>query len=497
MSATSGNIAERLTAPGRSDSPAVICGDVTLTHGDLRAAMNGIAALLADHGTRVGDRVGLFAENGPLFVSAYLGAIRAGACVVPFQTECDETTFQRIVRSTEMARIVVSKRQLAKVGAWAERAGLEIIGEDHTAAAHGAAPAAFPAVDPDRDLAALMYTSGSTGEPKGVQVTHRNIETNTRDIVAYLRLSAADRVMAVLPFYYCYGASLLHSHLAAGGCAALARSFMFPEKVLDEMAKLACTGFAGVPSTYQILLRKTRFKERKFPALRWLQQAGGMLPKPFLRELRESFPEVALYVMYGQTEATSRMSYLPPEHLDEKLGSIGKGLPSTRLEVLRPDGTPVAPGSDEIGEIVASGANVTAGYWRDPEETARFFRAGRLHTGDLARVDADGFIYVVERARDFVKSMGNRVSPKEIEDVIAELPDVVEVAVFGVPDDLFGEAIKAVVVSRAGEAEALEAVRAHCLKRLPNFKIPRHVEARASLPKTATGKVDKVRLRNE
>ena len=172
--------------------------------------------------------------------------------------------------------------------------------------------------------------------------------------------------MAVLPFYYCYGASLLHSHLAAGGCAVLANSFMFPEKVLDEMAKLACTRLRGRAVDLPDPAPEDALQGAEFPALRWLQQAGGMLPKPFLRELRESFPEVALYVMYGQTEATSRMSYLPPEHLDEKLGSIGKGLPSTRLEVLRPDGTPVAPGSDEIGEIVASGANVTAGYWRDP-----------------------------------------------------------------------------------------------------------------------------------
>ena len=199
--------------------------------------------------------------------------------------------------------------------------------------------------------------------------------------------------------------------------------------------------------------------------------------------------------MYGQTEATARLSYLPPERLDDKLGSIGRGLPHTRLEVLKPDGTPVQPGSDEVGEIVARGENVTPGYWNDPEETARFFRDGRLHTGDMARVDAEGFIYLVERARDFIKAMGYRVSPKEIEDVLAEMPEIVEAGVIGVPDELWGEAIKAfIVTARSGQLTA-EAVRDYCLKRLPNYKVPQFVEFIPSLPKTNNGKVDKPALR--
>ncbi len=491
-----GNVAEILLATGRADSIAVTLGDNQLSYAQLRARTMSIASMLGASGCVTGERVGLFCENDPFFVVAYLAIIRAGLCVVPFQVECDESTFCRIVASTGMKRMFASRRQLPKVRLWAERAGLEVIGEERVAAAENAAGVSFPSIDPANDLAALIYTSGSTGEPKGVKVTHRNIATNTRDIVAYLRLNEADRVMAVLPLHYCYGASLLHTHLAVGGSIVLARSFMFPEKVLDEMERRRCTGLAGVPSTYQILLRKTRFKERSFPTLRWFQQAGGRLPNAFIREIRAAFPEVQLYVMYGQTEATARMSYLPPERLEDKLGSIGKGLPSTRLEVLKPDRTAVEPGSGEIGEIVASGDNVTAGYWQDPEETRKFFRGGKLYTGDLAQVDADGFIYVVERARDFIKSMGNRISPKEIEEVIAEMPEVVEVAVIGVPDDLWGEAIKAFVVSKRPEVLTVDGVRAHCLKRLPNYKIPAQVAFSASLPKTATGKVDKVRLRS-
>ena len=253
--------------------------------------------------------------------------------------------------------------------------------------------------------------------------------------------------MTVLPFYYCFGTSLLHTHLMAGGSLVLNNRFLFPEKVLDEMDETPCTGLAGVPATYQILLRKTTFAQRRFPALRWFQQAGGRLPNPIIREIREAFPAVKFFVMYGQTEATARLSYLPPERLDDKIGSIGRGLPHTRLEVLRPDGAAVQPGSDEVGEIVVSGENVTLGYWGDPDETQRFFRDGRLFTGDMARVDADGFLFLVERARDFIKPLGHRVSPKEIEEVLAEMPEVVEAAVVGAPNDLWGEAVRAFVVT--------------------------------------------------
>jgi long-chain acyl-CoA synthetase len=356
-------------------------------------------------------------------------------------------------------------------------------------------PAALPEVDPRRDLASLMLTSGSTGQPKGVMVTHRNIACNTRDILQYMGIGADDRAMVVLPFHHCYGASLMHTHLAAGGSLVLNNRFMFPEKVLDEIEEKRCTGLAGVPATYQILLRKRRLAQRRLPSLRWLQQAGGRLPNPFIRELRQALPHVRLFVMYGQTEGTARLSYLPPERLRDKLGSIGKGLPSTRLEVLGPDGLPVRPGSDEVGEIVASGDNVTLGYWDDAEETGRFFRRGKLHTGDMARVDLEGFIFLVERARDFIKPMGNRVSPKEVEEVIAELPEVVEVAVIGTPDEIWGEAIVAfVVTARPGQLTS-DRLRDHCRGQLPNYKIPEYVGFLPRLPKTANGKVAKEELK--
>lgn len=490
MTGPEANAAAWLLETGDEDAPAVLAGDAVITYGQLRRSVDRVALELLRAGLSKGERVVVLAENGPFFVAAYLGVMRAGLCAVPLPTAITAGELGAVVRSTEPRAIFISDRLAAEFAEAFAALHVEAWTESRVAALEAVVdPRPFPDVDPAVDLAALMFTSGSTGGPKGVMVTHANIRCNTADIVSYLALAPSDRVLIVLPLFYCFGASLLHTHLRAGASAVLARNFTFPERALDELEARACSGFAGVPSTYQVLLRRTRFAQRRFPSLRWLQQAGGRLPEPFIREIRAAFPEVRLFVMYGQTEATARLSYLPPEKLEEKPGSIGRGLPSTRLEVLGPDGRPVAPGSAAVGEIVASGGNVTRGYWKDPLETARYFRDGRLHTNDLARVDADGFIFITGRSRDFIKAAGHRVSPREIEDVVAEMPAVVEVAVFGAPDELLGEAIHAWVVERrAGSVSAAEVLH-HCNERLPNYKVPATVEIVDRLPKNAAGKV--------
>jgi long-chain acyl-CoA synthetase len=465
----------------------------------LRAQVRTLAGALVARGCRHGDRVGLYSDNSPFFAVAYLATIQAGLCSVPFPPGTDQKMFRAVVETSGMRVALIQQKYVRYAGEWSPETGLDMLPEasveEILAAGANDLPAVeFPATDAERDLAVLVFTSGSTGVPKAVMVTHRNIEANTRDIIEYLRLTGRDRVMAVLPLSYCFGASLLHTHLRVGGSIVLSGSFMFPEKVLDEMEARACTGFAGVPSTYQILLRKTSFSRRRFPALRWLQQAGGKLPAPVIRELAAAQPEAKLFVMYGQTEGTARLSYLDPERLPAKLGSIGRGLASTRLEVLKEDGTPVVPGSGEVGEIVASGPNITRGYWNSPEETARFFRDGRLYTGDLARVDADGFIYIVDRARDFIKSMGNRISPQEVEETIAMHPDVLHVAVAGVPDELFGEAVAAFIVPRARGCLSESLIKSFCNERLPNHKVPQQVYLMDRLPMNEFGKVLKTKL---
>jgi long-chain acyl-CoA synthetase len=346
-------------------------------------------------------------------------------------------------------------------------------------------------VDDRVDLAALMFTSGSTGQPNAVKVSHRNIIANTESIIQALGLDASDRVMSVLPFDYCFGTSLLHTHLRVGGSLVLHNAFQYTEDVLNQMERFGCTEIAGVPLIYQRLLRKSSMPRRSWPTLRLAQQAGGKLADVFIREFRDAFPQTKLAVMYGQTEATARLSCLPPERLDDKLGSIGRGLPGVTLRVLDSNDRPVAPG--DVGEIVAEGDNVALGYWvADPGK--RNFRGRRLYTGDLARVDEDGFIYIAGRSADFVKPMGHRIACREIEDVLAELPRVVEVAVRGVPDADNGEVVKAFIVTDDGRELDPQEVRRFCRARLPDYAIPRHLHYLDALPRNGSEKLLKVLL---
>jgi len=365
--------------------------------------------------------------------------------------------------------------------------------EDHRAASHEAVAAIRSTACPD-DLAALMFTSGSTGRPRGVMVTHRNIMANTESIIDYLGLRDDDVMMTVLPFHYCFGTSLLHTHLRVGAELVIDHRFAYPDVVLDRMVETGCTGFAGVPSHFQILLRNSSIRGRKFPRLRHIQQAGGHLAPSFIRELRVILPDSRIFIMYGQTEATARLSYLPPEYIDTKSGSIGLGMPGVNLRVLNESGDDVAVG--ETGEIVAEGDNVAKGYWHAPEESALCFRDGRLYTGDIGRVDADGFIYVVDRAKDFVKCGGKRVSCRELEDRLLAFEELLEVAVIPVPDDVLGEAVKAFAVPRKVEGNGFQKrLLEFCRERMPAPLIPRDIVVVSSLPKSSGGKVMKACLR--
>jgi acyl-CoA synthetase (AMP-forming)/AMP-acid ligase II len=341
--------------------------------------------------------------------------------------------------------------------------------------------------------AALMVTSGTTQKPCAVRVTHHNIRANTDSIIEYLALTNAERIMVVLPFYYCFGTSLLHTHLRVGGSLVLSNNFTFPETVLDMMQTYQCTGFAGVPSTYQTLIRNTSLPRRRMESLKKVQQAGGKLPAVQIKELIEILPGVQIFVMYGATEATARLSYLPPAKLTEKMDSIGKGIPGVELKVLNEAGEPIKPG--EVGEIVASGENITMGYLNNPETTAEKFVDGAYHTGDLATVDEDGYIYIVDRKADFIKSYGYRVSSQQLEACILELEDVVSAAAIGEPDPLRGEAIVVFVSLRSGSLLTKEDIISHCRHKLARHMVPKTIEILDSLPLSPQGKVLKPELR--
>jgi acyl-CoA synthetase (AMP-forming)/AMP-acid ligase II len=326
-------------------------------------------------------------------------------------------------------------------------------------------------------------------------ISHGNILANTGSIVESLDLCERDRIMAVLPFHYCFGTSLLHTHLFVGGSLVVDTRFMYPETVLQRMLDTGCTGFAGVPSHFQILLRNSSLRRRSFPRLRYVQQAGGCLPPPFVLELQAALPGTKVYVMYGQTEATARLSCLPAELLPEKLGSIGKGIPRVALRVLNDAGEDVKPG--EVGEIAAVGQNVARGYWRAPEESAVCFRDGMLYTGDLATVDSDGFIYIVDRAKDFVKCGGQRISCRRIEEQLLTMEELIEAAAIGIPDEVLGEALKVFVVPRSRTSDGLAGqVLRFCKRSFVPPEMVKQVVVVNGLPKNDSGKVLKAQLKS-
>lgn len=486
------NTADYLLEKGREENVALITPQSRFSYHDLRVAAGRMVAELEMKGIGPGKRVGILGHDSLTWAATYLAAMKLRAVAVPFavtMTPEDAAGLQNFIHCD----VMMIERRLHPRFSPALSNGLQYLFDD---VINTGGPSSWPAPDPNFDLhqdAALMFTSGTTARPRAVRVTHGNIQANTNSIIEYLALDENERMMAVLPFYYCFGTSLLHSHLRVGGSLVLSTSFVYPELVLDMMEKNACTGFAGVPSTYQTLLRNSSFPRREWKHLKKIQQAGGKLQSVLIEELIKSVPKASVFVMYGQTEATARLSYLPPEMLATKLGSIGKGIPGVTLRVLDEDGSPVKPG--DVGEIYASGDNICPGYLDDPEATAAKFVDGVLKTGDLATVDEEGYLFVVDRKADFIKSFGFRVSSQQVESVILELPDVVATAVIGEPDLVRGEAIKAFVVLKDGSKLAPEEIITHCGRRMASHMVPRDVVFLDKLPMNANGKVVKTELR--
>lgn len=482
------------------------------SYGEVAERTAKVARYLRQAGLRQGDRVVFILDNSVDYVAAYYGALRAGGVGVALNPNTVASEISVVLNDCQ-PRVVVAQRQVLKhlAGALTEAPeSLELLmtvggvmPEKHTAGLEtvkldeALAEPTGAAVEDERatdKLCSIIYTSGTTGKPKGVMLSHANLLANAASIVEYLGLVETDRVMCVLPFFFSYGNSLLTTHLMVGGSLVLHNGFVFPNVILDEMAEHECTGFSGVPSTYALLLHRSKFKSMSFPALRYVTIAGGGLPAPAQAELKKVIPQATLFNMYGQTEGSARLSYLEPEQFDRKLGSIGKGIPGVELKVVDAEGGPVEPGV--TGEIIARGPNIMMGYWESPASTAEVIREGWLWTGDLATVDDDGYIFIVSRKKDIIKSGAFRIGPNSIESALIEHPAVAEVAVVGAPDKLMGEAIVAYVVLKPETEVSERDLIAHCHGRLPSYKIPKRFVFSDNLPKTTSGKVQKHVLRD-
>ena len=435
----------------------------------------------------------LVAPNSKFFLVTYLAIMKSGNVCVPLNPSIEENNLKYIVDICD-SRIAFVGPSLSGDPRWNL---LETVHDNLPELENGKNDLTLNLFDEtsfdEERLAEIIFTSGSTGEPKGVMITHRNIIANTDSIIEYLKLTGDDVIEIVLPFYYCYGLSLLHTHLKVGGSVVFNNNFMFLGAVINDLKKYKCTGFSGVPSHFQVLLRKSKsFKSDRFPDLRYVTQAGGKLHKVFISEFLENQPDITFYVMYGQTEATARLSYMPPEYLVEKLGSLGKAIPGVSLDLVDEEGNPVLE-SGVVGELVAKGDNIMKGYLGDEKETAATLKDGWLHTGDLAYRDDDGFFFHTARRKEIIKVGGRRISPKEIEEVIVTIPGVVDCSISAIFDEILGEALKAeVVVADPNDPNMVEsAFKKLCGEKLAMEKVPQVFEFTSRMKIAATGKKTK------
>ncbi|SDK97087.1 Acyl-CoA synthetase (AMP-forming)/AMP-acid ligase II [Nocardioides sp. YR527] len=490
------NTADFLLEHAPEDSIALAEAGREYTFEELRASVSVLMGRLSHLGLTPGTPVGILAPNGLFWTSAYLAALRMGLVVVPLAVTLPTEEVVARARWVGADALLVGRAQAAALRLSLPRSLPVVVERKERLVPKQRSTSVEPSggveVDPDQD-ALYMFTSGTTGDPRAVRITHRNIQANTTSILDYLDITSEDRMLVVLPFTYVFGLSLLHTHLRAGAAMIIQPTFVFPQAVVDRMTSERCTGFAGVPSTFGTLLRNSTFGTTAVPTLRTIQQAGGRLAPALVEQLARAQPQARVFVMYGATEATARLSYLPPEELSRRPGSIGRGIPGVDLRVLDRDGVHVAPG--EVGEIWASGANISPGYLDDPEATARKMPGGMLRTGDLAKVDEDGYIYVVDRVEDFIKSREHRIASQDVESVVLDLPDIVAAAAVGLPDDDAGERLELVVVRRRGSGLRVADVIAHCREQLSKHMVPEVVRIVDALPFNASGKVIKQDVR--
>ena len=434
------------------------------------------ASLLAA-GLLKGDRVLIGCSLSPFTALVYLGAIYAGLVAVPLEDREVRASAATLLEVTG-ARAVWTETPLRAEGgdqATAQHLHGELAGELHTMLP--------PAGCVASDLAALMATSGSTGIPRFVMVTHGNLIANTEAIIRSQGLASDDRAMMILPLSYCFGASVLHSHLYQGGSVVFDRRFMFPDKVLQAVNEFGCTTFAGVPTAYYTLLRRSSIRPIALPGLKRFLQAGGALAPQKISEMRGAFPSTQFYVMYGQTEASARISCLEPERWEEKRGSVGRPLDNLVVSIVDDNGNELPTG--RVGELRVKGPSICSGYWNDREATRRIYSEGWLRTGDLARRDEEGYLWVEGRKAAFLKMRGIRVSFAEVEERVTAIPGVSECAVRAVDHKEAGEALILYVVPDEGAKIAEEEVR----RRLPAHWSVDSIRLVSELPKTSAGKI--------
>jgi amino acid adenylation domain-containing protein len=510
---------------------ALICGERHLTYKEINKKADRLAVALRDMGVQRQDRVAIFLDNSAESVIALFGILKAGAIFLMLSATMKAKKLNYILQDSG-TRVLISHSNKARV----IKDMLEVANDlDHIIWCSTKAPSFISqptTLNPqttkhsmlteilsinssclrptsgldhkpfahrciDLDLATIIYTSGSTGDPKGVMSAHYNVISAARSITTYLENVENDIILNALPLSFDYGLYQLLMTFLVGGTLVLEKSFVYPVRVLEKIVQEKVTGFPLVPTMAAFILQMD-LEKFDFSSLRYISNTAAALPISHILKLRKKFADVKIFSMYGLTEC-KRVSYLPPKEIDRRPESVGIPMPNEEVFIVNDCGQELGP--DEIGELVVRGSNVMQGYWNSPTETAHRFRPGRnrsdtmLYTGDLFKKDEEGYLYFVARKDDLIKTKGERVSPKEIENTLCELDKVIEAAVIGVADDFYGQAIKAFVVVKEGSSLSKNQILKYCSQNMEPFMVPKYVEFRDSFPKSPSGKIDKKQLK--
>lgn len=481
---------------------ALVDGPRHVSYGDLQSRVEIVAARLAELGLHRGDRVVVHLRKSVEEVVAMFACWRLGLVAVNVHSQWTRDQLAYVIADCGARVALLDGKRGRELGSAALPPPLE------HAIVLGEAPAgpfsSWPtraALAPacrllDGDLAAILYTSGSTGPPKGVMFTHTNLLVGARSVARYTEQGPADRLLSLLPFSFDYGLNQLLTAMLVGARVVL-QPLAMPSVVVRTLVDEGITGFAAVPPVWIPLVRYLQAVKSPLPALRYLTNSGGAIPQPILAAMPEVFPGVRIHLMYGLTEAF-RSTSLAPAQFASKAGSMGQAVPNVETFVVVRGRGLAEPG--EVGELVHRGSFVTRGYWGRPAETQQKIRpapelADRIGdekvvwSGDLVRADADGDLWFVGRADSMIKSMGFRLSPTEVEDAVFRSGLVTQVVAFGVPDELAGQVVE-ICVAHAGTVDAA-GILAHARANMPAYMVPRRIHVwPGEMPRTASGKID-------
>jgi long-chain acyl-CoA synthetase len=486
------NVAELLfeAAPLFADKPLFRYGERSCSFSEVTTQVQGVAQALRARGVQRGDRIVLLAKNKPEWVMAMLAALSVGAIVVPVNPALTASEVGYIVEHSEPVLVFADSDLVAMVPSAGLAPAVVAFGAAGPTGWHGVVaqgkPEAGVADCGAEDPAVIFYTSGTTGRPKGVLLSHRAARAITEVTCTNFRLQPDDSTLIPNSLSFIYPLMINCFSCIRSGATVVLQDRFHPEHVLRAIEAQRITVFMGVPTMYTMMLNWAQDQQVDTSSLRFCVAAGSSLPWNTVQRFKERFG-AALYDLWGQTEGTPITSYEPASEPMGRPDSCGRALPGCGVRIIDDHGRDVP--AETVGEVLLTGPNVMLGYYKNPDATADTLRDGWVHTGDLGRLDADGYLYIVGRKRDMIIRGGANIYPVEIEEALYSHPAVLECAVVAAADDLYGEAVRACVVLKAGHTVSAEGLQQHCRQRLAEYKVPSTIDFLAELPKGPTGKI--------